>query len=86
MKLSLCGYKGPLTVLNACCFASASFQAIFISRPEGAGLTGSDLCLLLSTMLVLHPSSTCDICYDTYGQENPASTIPCGHIFCYRCV
>jgi len=37
-------------------------------------------------MLVLHPSSACDICYDTYGQENPASTIPCGHIFCYRCV
>ncbi|KAF9648351.1 hypothetical protein BDM02DRAFT_3115525 [Thelephora ganbajun] len=37
-------------------------------------------------MLVLHPTSNCDICYDTYSQENPASTIPCGHIFCYRCI
>jgi hypothetical protein len=73
-------------MLNACCFASASFQAIPIPRPEGAGLTGSDLRPLLLTMLVLHPSSSCDICYDTYGQENPASTIPCGHIFCYRFV
>ena len=35
-------------------------------------------------MLVLHLSSNCDICYDTYGQDNPPSTIPCGHIFCYR--
>jgi len=73
-------------VLNACCFVSASFQTIPASRPEGAGLTGSDLWLSLFTMLVLHPTSSCDICYDTYGQENPASTIPCGHIFCYRCV
>ena len=48
------------------------------------GLTRSGLCLLSFTMLVLHPASSCDICYDTYGQENPASTIPCGHIFCYR--
>ena len=82
----MCCYKEPLVALNAYCFASASFQAILTSRPEGAGLTGSDLCFLLLTMLVLHPLSTCDICYDTYGQENPASTIPCGHIFCYRCV
>lgn len=37
-------------------------------------------------MLVLHSTSSCDICYDTYGQDNPASTIPCGHIFCYQCV
>lgn len=37
-------------------------------------------------MLVLHSTSSCDICYDTYGQDNPASTIPCGHIFCYRCI
>lgn len=50
------------------------------------GLTRSGLCLLSFTMLVLHPTSSCDICYDTYGQENPASTIPCGHIFCYRYV
>ena len=50
------------------------------------GLTRSDHNLSSFTMLVLHPTSSCDICYDTYGQENPASTIPCGHIFCYRCV
>lgn len=37
-------------------------------------------------MLVLHSTSSCDICYDSYGQDNPASTIPCGHIFCYRCI
>ena len=55
-------------------------------RREGTGLTRTDLCSLLFAMLVLHPSSSCDVCYDTYGQENPASTIPCGHIFCYRCV
>ncbi|KAF9788505.1 hypothetical protein BJ322DRAFT_638737 [Thelephora terrestris] len=37
-------------------------------------------------MLVLHSTSNCDVCYDSYGQDNPASTIPCGHIFCYRCI
>lgn len=71
-------------MLNGCFFASASAQTILAS--EGGGLTRNDLCSSFFTMLVLHPSSGCDICYDVYGQENPASTIPCGHIFCYRCV
>ena len=77
-----------LVLLNACCFASASLSLPSDPslRPEGARLTGSDFCFLSFTMLVLHPTSSCDICYDTYGQGNPASTIPCGHIFCFRCV
>jgi len=55
------------------------------SRPEARD-SREAICLSLFTMLVLHPTSSCDICYDTYGQDNPASTIPCGHIFCYRCL
>lgn len=70
---------------TACWFApSLSSDSCYKTR--WAGLTRSGLCLLSFTMLVLHPASSCDICYDTYGQENPASTIPCGHIFCYRYV
>ena len=64
-------------MLNACFFVSAS---------KGGGLKRNDLCPSFFIMLVLHPSSSCDICYDIYRQENPASTIPCGHIFCYRYV
>ena len=56
----------------------------FCFQTRRAGPTRSGLCALSFTMLVLHPTSSCDICYDTYGQDNPASTIPCGHIFCCR--
>ncbi|TFK36277.1 hypothetical protein BDQ12DRAFT_654772, partial [Crucibulum laeve] len=40
-------------------------------------------------MLVVHPSSCCDICLDPYSWETPECTphaIPCGHIFCRRCL
>ena len=70
---------------NRLLFCLRFLQAIPVSA-QGEGPTRPNLCLLLFTMLVLHPTSSCDVCYDTYGQENPASTIPCGHIFCYRCV
>lgn len=80
---SLGGRSWHGTVIrNTCFFASASVQKILAS--ERGGLTRNDLCSSFFTMLVLHPSSSCDICYDIYAQENPASTIPCGHIFCYR--
>ena len=39
----------------------------------------------LHVMLVLHPSSRCDVCLDPYSWETPDQTphaIPCGHIFC----
>jgi RING-type zinc-finger len=34
-------------------------------------------------MLVVHPTSTCDVCLDNYssGVHSPLS-IPCGHVFC----
>jgi chromosome segregation ATPase len=38
-------------------------------------------------MLVIHSSSVCDVCYGDYHQhKNPPSAVPCGHIFCYRCL
>src|ERR1700685_2004939 len=40
-------------------------------------------------MLVLHPSSRCDICLDDYTWVPPANSphaISCGHIFCLTCV
>ena len=40
-------------------------------------------------MLVLHPSSRCDVCMDAYTFQTIAQTphaIPCGHIFCRPCV
>lgn len=40
-------------------------------------------------MLVVHPSSQCDVCLDAYNWSTPAKAphaIQCGHIFCYECV
>lgn len=40
-------------------------------------------------MLVVHPSSQCDVCLDPYNWSTPAKAphaIQCGHIFCYECV
>ncbi|RDX54481.1 hypothetical protein OH76DRAFT_1310451, partial [Lentinus brumalis] len=40
-------------------------------------------------MLVVHPSSQCDVCLDPYTWTLPAKTphaIQCGHIFCYDCL
>lgn len=40
-------------------------------------------------MLIVHPSSTCDICLDGYNWTTPANAphaIACGHVFCLRCV
>ncbi|KAJ6604469.1 hypothetical protein DFH09DRAFT_1122796 [Mycena vulgaris] len=39
--------------------------------------------------LVLHPSSCCDVCLDSYSwetQEDSPHAIPCGHIFCRTCL
>ncbi|TFK67209.1 hypothetical protein BDN72DRAFT_111860 [Pluteus cervinus] len=36
-------------------------------------------------MLVLHPSSQCDVCFDPYSWDDPLRSpyaIPCGHAFC----
>lgn len=35
-------------------------------------------------MLILHPSSACDICLEGYSASNPPHAITCGHIFCLR--
>ncbi|KAJ6627111.1 hypothetical protein B0H10DRAFT_1779872 [Mycena sp. CBHHK59/15] len=40
-------------------------------------------------MLILHPSSSCDVCLDAYTWTTPENTphaIPCGHIFCKACL
>ncbi|OCH90200.1 hypothetical protein OBBRIDRAFT_618814 [Obba rivulosa] len=40
-------------------------------------------------MLVVHPSSTCDVCLDPYSWASPSNTphaIACGHIFCLSCL
>ncbi|TFK67212.1 hypothetical protein BDN72DRAFT_112218 [Pluteus cervinus] len=38
-------------------------------------------------MLSLAPGSTCDVCLETFGQENKAPcSIPCGHVFCVGCL
>lgn len=40
-------------------------------------------------MLILHPSSRCDVCLDAYTWQTIAQTphaIPCGHIFCRPCL
>src|ERR1700722_18476273 len=34
-------------------------------------------------MLVIDPSSECDICFEPYKpHDTPPHTIPCGHVFC----
>ncbi|KAI0746757.1 hypothetical protein C8Q80DRAFT_1337531 [Daedaleopsis nitida] len=40
-------------------------------------------------MLVVHPSSQCDVCLDPYSWSTSTKTphaIQCGHIFCYDCL
>ena len=40
-------------------------------------------------MLLVHPSSQCDVCLDPYTWVTPAKSphaIQCGHVFCYKCV
>ncbi|KAG2065520.1 hypothetical protein BDR04DRAFT_164070 [Suillus decipiens] len=41
-------------------------------------------------MLVVHPSSRCDICLDPYSTSSDVATSPhaieCGHIFCFGCL
>ena len=41
--------------------------------------------ILLESMLIVHASSSCDICLEDYDWDIPTQTphaIPCGHIFC----
>ncbi|OBZ78377.1 hypothetical protein A0H81_01984 [Grifola frondosa] len=40
-------------------------------------------------MLVVHPSSTCDVCLEPYNWTTPRNAphaIQCGHIFCQQCL
>lgn len=38
-----------------------------------------------TTMLVVHPASTCDVCLEGYtNSENLPYSIACGHVFCLR--
>lgn len=40
-------------------------------------------------MLIVHPSSCCDVCLEKYTWDDPAQlpyAIPCGHIFCETCL
>ncbi|KAI5122844.1 hypothetical protein M0805_003139 [Coniferiporia weirii] len=39
-------------------------------------------------MLVVHPTSTCDVCLEGYtgGSENIPYSISCGHVFCLGCL
>ncbi|KAF7792666.1 hypothetical protein EIP86_003763 [Pleurotus ostreatoroseus] len=33
-------------------------------------------------MIVLHPNSVCDVCFDNYSEHNVPHSIRCGHVFC----
>lgn len=40
-------------------------------------------------MLIVHPTSTCDVCLDGYNWSSPSHTphaIACGHVFCLQCL
>ncbi|KAK7692035.1 hypothetical protein QCA50_005440 [Cerrena zonata] len=38
-------------------------------------------------MLILHPKSTCDVCFDSYvSSERVPYVIKCGHILCENCI
>ncbi|KIP09345.1 hypothetical protein PHLGIDRAFT_333860 [Phlebiopsis gigantea 11061_1 CR5-6] len=40
-------------------------------------------------MLIVHPTSTCDVCLEPYSWTNTSSTphaIACGHVFCLQCL
>ncbi|KDQ53910.1 hypothetical protein JAAARDRAFT_136452 [Jaapia argillacea MUCL 33604] len=38
-------------------------------------------------MLIIHPSSTCDVCLEGYNSVNCVPhAVACGHIFCLRCL
>ncbi|KZT03708.1 uncharacterized protein LAESUDRAFT_659264 [Laetiporus sulphureus 93-53] len=37
-------------------------------------------------MLVLQPSSACDVCMETYDNERDPHLISCGHTFCLSCL
>ncbi|KAF8622321.1 hypothetical protein AX15_007130 [Amanita polypyramis BW_CC] len=40
-------------------------------------------------MLVLHPSSRCDVCLEPYTQDSSTRSphvVPCGHVFCRTCL
>ena len=39
-------------------------------------------------MLVVHPSSTCDVCLDRFSDNSNRTphSIPCGHVFCHKYV
>ncbi|KAI0777676.1 hypothetical protein BD413DRAFT_186510 [Trametes elegans] len=38
------------------------------------------------TMLGVHPNSVCDVCLDSYTVEREPKVIPCGHVFCEKCL
>ncbi|OBZ78379.1 hypothetical protein A0H81_01986 [Grifola frondosa] len=59
-----------LYILRPTCFPPAAF-ALVPSSP---------------IMLVLHPTSTCDVCLEGYYGTNDPHAIVCGHIFCLRCL
>ncbi|CAL1710960.1 unnamed protein product [Somion occarium] len=37
-------------------------------------------------MLILHPKSVCDVCLETYDNDNVPHAIECGHIYCLSCL
>ena len=40
-------------------------------------------------MLIVHPSSTCDVCLEPFSWDSMPTTphvIACGHVFCLQCV
>ncbi|KAF8511459.1 hypothetical protein JB92DRAFT_2934623 [Gautieria morchelliformis] len=37
-------------------------------------------------MLIADPSSSCDVCFETFSSSRECWCIPCGHIFCRECL
>ncbi|KAK0443110.1 uncharacterized protein EV420DRAFT_1278132 [Desarmillaria tabescens] len=40
-------------------------------------------------MLLIHPSSSCDVCYEQFfvdGTDSAPHSLPCGHVFCRACL
>lgn len=66
-----------------------AFYCYFLESAFALVQTNHRLSLRAVCMLILHPSSRCDVCLDAYTWQTIAQTphaIPCGHIFCRPCV
>jgi hypothetical protein len=69
-------------------FAHGRAQHVSTLKPHIVTKHDNDALLFKSycnQMLIVHPSSSCDVCLDAYDWDIPTQmphAIPCGHIFC----